>query len=199
MRPARSIRLGGLLVLSAGLLAAAGCDSTVRSVAQDRGGYSPAEFRYASENKDLLVEIEGNPFGRDAAALRPMVEAAMQPRHWGFDRPFTPRTRPSLSPGPSANLDYRIAVVFDGPALEAPALMCERPKAPSVASKESPIRARMAFCRQDQLLSTSYGTLDEASGPEDRRFLSMISRLTRELFPQRDFRDGDAFERRPVT
>jgi hypothetical protein len=186
-----------LAALASGVLAA-GCNSGVRSVAQDRGGYSPAEFRYATENKDLLVEISGNPFRRAEAELGAYVEAAMQPQYWGFDQAFTPRTRPTLNPGPSANLDYRIAVAFAGRALEEPALICaeEAPEAPAAA--QGPIRARMAFCHRGQLLSTSYGYLEAAEGPADERFLGLISRLTRELFPHREFRDGDQKERRRI-
>lgn len=183
----RSIaRAIGAAVIGIALLAA--CDMSVRAVQQDRGGYSPSEFRYAAQNKDLLVEIEGNPFSLPAEDVAARVEAAMQPMHWGFEQAFTPRTRLTRKPGTSANPDYHVAVAFAGRALDEPALMCQALLREPTPAQVTPIRARMAFCRRAQLLSTSYGEIEAATGLNDRRFLSLVSRLTRELFPQRDFR-----------
>jgi hypothetical protein len=185
----------GMAVAVAAIAFLVACDASFRGVQQDRGGYSPSEFRYAAQNKDLLVEIVGNPFSLSAEDVAARVEAAMQPGHWGFEQAFTPRTRLTRTPDNSANLDYHVAVVFAGAALDEPIRMCDAPTAEPASAQITTIRARMAFCRRAQLLSTSYGEIEAVAGPDDRRFLGLVSRLTRELFPQRDFRDGDPFGR----
>lgn len=190
------MRLGGALASLVALVALTSivaCSSGVYSVTQERA-YSPAEFRYAAQDKDLLTIIRGNPFETDDVLFRDAVLAAMQPANWGIDVAFTPRTRLTERPDESARTEYFVAVLFDGSDDEAME-MCRGDGAAS-RSDDAPGgeggNARMAFCRDGQVLSMTLAELDDGiTDPLDGRFQRLVARLTRELFPHRGYRDDD--------
>jgi hypothetical protein len=179
-----------LLVGAVGILVAA-CQPSHYATVQDQGAYSPSEFRYATANKDVRTIIRGNPFAVPEPAVEAVVLEAMQPVHWGFELAYTPRTHFTTEPDQSANLNYRIEVSFRPADVGAPSLICTGGNPDGVSAEPETVRARMAFCYREQLLSTTVGTLDGPRGLDDPRFAEMITRMTRDLFPHRDFRDGD--------
>ena len=80
------------------------CQPAVYSLTQDRA-YSPSEFKYAAEGKDLNTVVTGNPFDIPDGAFKAMVLEAMQPAHGAFELARTPRTQFSSEPDESAKLD----------------------------------------------------------------------------------------------
>ena len=50
---------------------------------------------------------------------------------------------------------------------------------------------RMAFCRGGQILSMTVAEFDGITDPLDGRFQRLVTRLTRDLFPHRDYRGDD--------
>ena len=190
------MRLGGALkhlVALVALAALAACSPGIYSVTQERA-YSPAEFRYAAQDKDLLTVIRGNPFETEDALFRDAVLAAMLPENWGFDVALAPRTRLTEQPGVSARTEYFVAVLFDGSDDEAMD-MCRgigvASEGPSAADGEAG-NARRAFCRNGQVLSMTLAELDGITDPLDEPFRRLVARLTRELFPQRDYHGDDS-------
>ena len=184
---------GALMLMSAGGMLAA-CGTAHYAATQDRV-YSPSEFRYASANKDFRTVITGNPFVEPESALESVVVEAMQPRNWGFDQAQMPRTRFTTDPDESANLDYRVEVSFRAEDVATVTSLCAGQPVASREPEAGTIRARMAFCYRTQILSTTVGTLEEAKGLNDPRFRSLIIRMTRNLFPHRDFRERDTLRR----
>lgn len=183
--------VAGLLLLASvgGFLSA--CEPARYATTQDRI-YSPAEFRYASANKDFRTVISGNPFSAPDAQLESVVLEAMQPRNWGFDQAYTPRTRFTTRPNESANEDYRVEVSFLAEDVGNVTSLCAGQPGRAAAAEDGVIRARMAFCFQTQILSTTVGTLTDADGVRDPRFRRLIVGMTRDLFPHREFREGDS-------
>ncbi len=175
-------------------IALAACQPSHYAVTQDRA-YSPSEFHYATANKDVRTVIRGNPFDGPKDRLEAVILDAMQPVNWGFEGPYTPRTRFTTQPDGSANENYRIEVSFRRDDLAAPAAICAGGGGGDSSSPSTAIVARMAFCYQDRLLSTTVGHLDSPEGVYDPRFHRLIARMTRDLFPQRDFREGDVARR----
>ncbi len=171
------------------------CQPAVYSLTQGRA-YSPSEFKYAAEGKDLRTVVKGNPFDIPDGAFEAMVLEAMQPAHWAFELARTPRTRFTSEPDGSAKLDYRVEVDFLAGALVAPGEMCERAEAPAQAAHDGRVQARMVFCYRDQLLSTSVGGLTDVAVADDPRLLRMVARMTRDLFPHRDYRRSSLSEQR---
>ena len=80
--------------------------------------------------------------------------------------------------------------------LAAPGEMCERAEAPAQAADDGRVRARMVFCYREQLLSTSVGVLTDVAVADDPRLLRMVARMTRDLFPHRDYRRSSLSEQR---
>jgi len=172
----------------AGVLAA--CQPTHYAVTQDRA-YSPAEFRFASANKDFRTVISGNPFMAPDSDLESVVIDAMQPRNWGFEQAYTPRTHFTTRPDDSANQDYRVEVSFRAEDVATVTSLCAGQPDATASGQQGMIRARMAFCYRTQMLSTTVGALAEPSGLDDPRFRRLIVRMTRDLFPHREFRKKD--------
>jgi hypothetical protein len=60
------------------------------------------------------------------------------------------------------------------------------------AAEAELVEARMAFCRGGQVLSMTQSEIEAGTDPLEGRFQTMLTRLTRELFPHRDSHGDDA-------
>ncbi len=181
---------GRIALLLLPLLFAA-CGPEVYSITQERA-YTPSEFRYASAAKELKAVILGNPFENTETPIEQAVLAAMQPDQWGFDVALAPRPRITTDPGDGARSEYRVVVAFNAEDSIEPARLCDGTFVSGPAVRGDEIEARMAFCRDDRLLSMSHGSVSGVTDPRDERFLRMIAMMTRGLFPHRGFR-GSSF------
>lgn len=188
------MRYLALFALAICLTACAG-EPKVYAVIQERA-YTPSEFRFASQHKVIPTIISGNPFPMPDRQVHGDILAAMQPANWWFSQAFTPRTRFSDAPADRDTSLYRVYVSIDDSETADPETYC-MPSA-GATPKKTPgnrITARMAFCRDRMLLSTSHGTVDDIDGSTHPRFQAMMTRMTMALFPQRKD-DGDC---RPLT
>lgn len=181
------MRYVAILIL---LLSASGCagEPDVYAVIQDRT-YTPSEFRFASQHKDFPTVIAGNPFPQTTRQVHDNVLLAMQPVNWWFSEAFTPRTRFTDTPsdGPSP---YRVNVLLNPKNDTDPTRYCTKlSAADAIGVNSGKVSARMAFCRDGTLLSTSRGVVEKVEDSTDPRFRRMITRMTMALFPQR--RDND--------
>lgn len=182
-------------------LATGGCatDADVYSIVQDRS-YSPSEFRHAAANKAVRTVIAGNPFLETSDRnAHDAVLAAMQPVNWYQPLPFTPDAYFTDAPKGKHNARYHVVVALNPDDTkkewaQAPCAIDAQP--PTVGPKED-YTVRMIFCRDQAPLTISHATLSGKTAPDDRRFRSMITRATMELFPQRrDDRDCFGARRR---
>jgi hypothetical protein len=166
--PFRTVVVVGAFVLG-------GCSSD-RVVVEDINPlYSSSEFFAAADGRDLRTTIQGNPFG--TPAFDRAVTAIMT------STPVGPKTRFTTNPGPSANRDYSVTLVFNpSPDLLAVDL-CNAQSIPTAAAKR-PIVARAAFCAAGGEASAVSGYLDQATGPEDPKFADLIRDMTLRLFPR---------------
>jgi len=167
-----TIRLRNVVVISA--LVASGC-SGPRVVVEDVNPlYSRPEFFAAADGRDLRTIVLGNPFGVstfDGAVTDIMTST-----------PVGPKTRFTTTPGPSANRDYSVAIAFN-PSPDVLAVnLCNVQSLPTAAAQR-PIVVRAAFCAGGGEASAVSGYLDQATGPEDPKFVGLIRNLTQQLFP----------------
>ena len=162
-------------VVVAGVFIVGGCSSD-RVVVEDINPlYSSAEFFAAADGRDLRTAVLGNPFGT------PGFDQAVTALMTGT--PVGPKTRFTTTPGPSANRDYSVTVVFN-PSPDILAVdLCNVPSLPTAATKR-PIVARAAFCAAGGEASAVSGYLDQATGPEDPKFADLIRDMTLQLFPR---------------
>jgi hypothetical protein len=167
-----TIRLRDAFVISA--LVASGCSGN-RVVVEDVNPlYSRAEFFAAADGRDLRTIVLGNPFG--VSTFDGAVTGIMT------STPVGPKTRFTTTPGPSANRDYSVAVAFN-PSPDVLAVnLCNVQSLPTAAAQR-PIVVRAAFCAGGGEASAVSGYLDQATGPEDPKFVGLIRNLTLQLFP----------------
>ena len=162
-------------VVAAGIFILSGCSSD-RVVVEDINPlYSSAEFFAAADGRDLRTTVLGNPFG--TPGFDQAVTAIMT------STPVGPKTRFTTTPGPSANRDYSVTVVFN-PSPDILAVdLCNVQSLPTAATKR-PIVARAAFCAAGGEASAVSGYLDQATGPADPKFTALIRDMTLQLFPR---------------
>ena len=162
-------------VVVAGIFVLGGCSSD-RVVVEDINPlYSSAEFFAAADGRDLRTTVLGNPFGT------PGFDQAVTALMTGT--PVGPKTRFTTTPGPSANRDYSVTVVFN-PSPDILAVdLCNTKSLPTAATKR-PIVARAAFCAAGGEASAVSGYLDQATGPSDPKFTALIRDMTLRLFPR---------------
>ncbi|AWK89892.1 hypothetical protein [Azospirillum thermophilum] len=166
-----------LILLCIAGAALAGCGAG-RVIARDpTPAYSPAEASYAASGRDLRVTVQGDPFGGDRQRLTAAVVQALQGTIMGVATNFT------ATPGPTARRDYGVAVVFNPTTPVLGSEICGGVPVPTAPpSPGAPMRVEAAFCRGGALTS-SFGTLEGATGPDDPDFRGFIASLGRSLFP----------------
>ena len=173
------------VILLMGISALLGCQSSIYSLTQ-RSLYSPGEFRYAAADKRLHTVLWGNPSNQPDAVFTHRVLTLMQQVNASFEvalvRPTTFASEGGDRP------EYQVVVVFNPRHDTTAQALCTATIAAPVLRSDNRIEARMVFCRQAQVLSTSYAVIDALNGSDDPRFEWMIHSLTRELFPQRESR-----------
>jgi len=170
----------------AGCIFLGACGADVYSVTQERA-YSPAEFRHAA-SREIATVVHGNPFQQPDTDVRGAVLDAMQATRWSHDVALVrPAKFIAVAPGTVAP-DCWIAVYLVGGQEVRPEALCTPVAATGGRVSAGDLAARMAFCRGTQVLSTSVGSAGGINGPDDRRFGQMISSMTRELFPHREYR-----------
>lgn len=159
---------------AAALLALAAC-SGPRIVRSDLGMmYSTGELFAAADGRDLRTVVQGNPFG--APGFEQWVTEIMTGTYVG------PRTRFTTTPGPTENRNYFVSVVFNAQPEVNPFNLCDR-KTWTTAPAKRPIVVRAAFCILGREQSAVAGYLDQATGPDDPQFVSLVRNLTIQLFP----------------
>jgi len=156
------------------LLALAAC-SGPRIVRSDLGiMYSTGELFAAADGRDFRTVVQGNPFG--APGFDQWVTQIMTGTYVG------PRTRFTTTPGPTENRNYFVSVVFNAQPAVNPFDLCDR-KTWTTAPAMRPIVVRAAFCILGREQSAVTGYLDQATGPDDPAFVTLIRQMTLELFP----------------
>ncbi|MEX2617880.1 MAG: hypothetical protein WD767_17460 [Alphaproteobacteria bacterium] len=127
------------------------------------------------------------------------ILVAMQPENWWFSEAFTPRTRFTEVPADGDISSYRVNVSLNPSDSMDPASYCLPPaETPPKETSTRSVTARMAFCRDTLLLSTSHGAVKNIDGSTHPRFREMITRMTMALFPQREHdNDCGPLKRRP--
>lgn len=156
------------------ILALAACSGD-RVVVSDIGlRYSRAELGRAADGRDLRTVVQGNPFG--APGFAEAVAGIMTRTGIGV------RTRFATAPGPTALPDYFVSVVVNPQPDANPFDLCRQ--APfTTAPAKRPIVVRAAFCITGGEATAVTGYLDDATGPDDPGFVSLVQNLTLRLFP----------------
>lgn len=168
-----------LIVLALAAPALAGCGLS-RVVSSERSSaYTPMAALYAFSDRDAKVEIIGNPFGGDSAALAEAVTAAMRGRASGLNTRFT------TMPNETARTNYRLAFVFNPVGYGSQGRVCRQPLAvePPQAGPPYKLYVEAAFCDGDGDFTAARGWLDAATGLADPNLRHLIGDLTHSLFP----------------
>ena len=183
------MRMQFLIIATLSPLLAGACQPEVYSVTQDRL-YSPSEFRFAAGAKEVFTNIRGNPFGSPDGQFEALVLGAMQRGVQHIDTALVRRPTFTTRRERAARPDYRITLVLNPKEGVGAAEVCSAPDGVAIAPGGGGLRARMVFCRDGRVLSTSFGAITGVDDPADPGFRRMIAHMTRELFPHRAFRDG---------
>ncbi|MGE0164029.1 MAG: hypothetical protein AB7S71_12930 [Dongiaceae bacterium] len=169
------------------LLALAGCAGTgVIDYVRLEPGYRPQQFAYAAGGRDLRTEIQGNPFAMPQAEFDAAVTAAMQGAHFG------PATNLTTTPGETARPDYRVRLLFNGPAAGSGALLCGgAPATIAPAAENGNVRLLAAFCNGADPLSYLTAHAGGIQGVQDPAFRDFMRQVTTNLFPPQNRQEQD--------
>jgi len=172
------------VALAAGLLA--GCSLPRTAPNTERGHYLAEIYRYGAGDRDLALEVRGNPF---AAADKPALDAAVEKAAANAGI-LQPPTRPRLAPDATAMPNYRMIVQFSrGGILDAQDLCDGRPDAKGNAQGEGEVSVVMAFCVSGRADSQASGWFTP-TGVTDPALTEIIRRMEVELFRPDDGLQG---------
>jgi hypothetical protein len=178
---------GSTAVTALGLLALAGCAGVgVIDYVQVKPSYRPQRFAYAAGGRDLMTDIQGNPFAMLQEEFNAAVTDAMQRAHFG------PATNFTTAPGETARLNYRVRLLFNGPAASTGAIVCGgEPAAIAPSPDGGNVRLLAAFCNGERPLSyltAHVGGIQDAHDPAFRDFMRQV---TINLFPPQNRLEQD--------
>lgn len=182
---------------AAGLLAACAGAGVTHS-AYWSSFYAPNEAAAAFSSKVMPVTVRGNPFDRDPAALRDAVVDAMRATYSGRSAGF------KASPGGTPD-GYHMVARFDPERTQSRLDICDLrgggnydpdagtysgrydggDAARAVASASGRVAMQLAFCFDDEVVSTVSG-YTAASGPDDPAIRQLIGGMWYDLLPPRD-------------
>ena len=166
----------------AGVLAA--CAAPITTPPQVNS-YSPSLLSYVAKRGGMRTEIYGNPFGADQAqvnqaVLRSLEEGSRGPHFPFYDNP----------PADFKQTAYHVVVAFgsDGPQGYR---LCTGPSGGAPTNDGGTVRVSAAFCSGEKVVTSVSGRVQNATGPEDPAFRSLMRQVALALFPSRDLqRDG---------
>lgn len=176
-------------VLALAALALAGCDTlAVRTTGEPTPLFRVEDPEYAGKDRDFRVVVLddgatlGGHDGLQAAAIAGLQDNVR------FATRFTaaPQTH---------NPDFKLVLIFN-PAtnVKATDLCREPPVAPRFAAAGADMHVQGVFCRLNDVLTESEGYSSGIKSVGEPRFKALMSAFTRQLFPSRDLRLGEAPE-----
>lgn len=180
-----SSRLVGSAVLVVVTAVAAGCDGS-GLIHHDQLYLSPhydARVPAAVGDRDLLVEVQGNPFGTDPTAFAQAVTDAMQ------GHTEVPPPHFTTTPGESWSRHYRVVIAFNPTEVVGQDELCARTVATAPGGDRLAVHG--AFCEGRRALSSAVNGAEAVAGVQAPAFQDMMAALTRDLFPleNRETRD----------
>ena len=175
--------LTGALVAGAALAVGA-CTPGVSTVGQQHPPFRTAHSNYALNDRDAFVIIQGGGYGVDQATFRQAVIDKMQSARGGRNTRFT------MNPVNNYNSDYKVVMLFNGPASAQADELCRRPdqyaSVTPMAGPETHVLA--AFCQYDSALTEVNGRAAGVTNVNDARFASLVRQTVSDLFPSGDDR-----------
>ena len=185
--PAQSLSFVFLLVLG-------GCAGGVSTVASTSSLYSFGEFVLASDGRDTIVVVRGNPFGIDQKAFEKAVTDAMQGQNSG------PRTNFTTAPTENAKKEFRVVILFNGSQTVLADNLCKAPEKYGSRNGAKGLHLTAAYCWEDESLTEVDGWAGAVAGADSPVFASLLAQTTLDLFPTRnedDLHDDDDRDRKP--
>lgn len=159
----------------------AGCDVAYEPALSDYAvmpAYSAAVVERAVLNRDLKVEVYGNPFNISPIAFAGQVAAQM-------NQTSVVQTHFTTHPGDSALPPYRVVWDFAPPRTSiAPNAVCKvQHTDPEKIGGGPPIDAYAAFCEGDAALTSGRVKLYYTETQNSIQFMTLVASMTAKLFP----------------
>jgi hypothetical protein len=126
----------------------------------------------------MLVKIQGHPFPAPEGQTEDAVLDAMrQAMSWAA----TPRL--TSDPAAAKIPSMIVVMTFNGGDIDANA-RCAGDSRGGEPQPEGAVQVRASFCGSGTPLSSTSGRIKNSTGTGDPRFAALISRVTRDLFPE---------------
>ena len=166
-----------------------GCAGGVSTVANTNALYDFGEFVLASDGRDTIVVVRGNPFGMDQKAFEKAVTDAMQGQNSG------PRTNFTTGPTENAKKEFKVVILFNGSQTVLADNLCKAPEKYGSRNGAKGLHVTAAYCWEDESLTEVDGWAGAVSGADSPVFASLIGQTTLELFPTTNENDDDDDDR----
>ena len=176
------------------LLVLGGCAGAVSTVASTSPLYSFGAFVLASDGRDTIVVVRGNPFEMDQKAFEKAVTDAMQGQNSG------PRTNFTTGPTENTKKEFRVVILFNGSQTVLADNLCKAPEKYGSQKDAKGLHVTATYCWEDESLTEVDGWAGAVAGVDSPVFASLLAQTTLDLFPTRnedDLHDDDDRDRKP--
>lgn len=143
-------------------------------------GYTPTILSYAAGHGGILVQVAGNPFDVPKEDLDRAIARVMAVSHFGPQVPFV-TTRPEGFVSP-----YRVILLFDNQRGYTTVKLCGGDPDAFEPAWDGKLRVHAALCANEKPLTSVFGDIPGADGPNDPLFQKLIGQITHGLFPPFD-------------
>ena len=170
-----------------------GCASGASTVASTSPLYDFGEFVLASDGRDTIVIVRGNPFGIDQKAFDKAVTDAMQGQNSG------PRTNFTTEPTENTKKEFRVVILFNGSQAVLADNLCKAPEKYGSQKGAKGLHVTATYCWEDESVSEVDGWAGAVASADSPVFARLIGQTTLELFPvTNDFDEDDGDRERNV-
>jgi hypothetical protein len=164
------------------------CDTlAVRVTGEPTPLFRVEDPEYAGKGRDFRVVVldDGATLGGHGGLQTAAIAGLQDNARFTTQFTATPQTH---------NPDFKIVLIFNPAANVKATELCREPPAPPRFAASGDIHVQGVFCRLNDVLTESEGYADGIKSAGDPRFKALMSAFTRQLFPSRDLRLGDAPE-----
>ena len=163
---------------------------------EDEKGFAGVWMDYTQSRRNVITEIQGNPFGMDQDVFNLVTAQVLTAQQPGPRMLFQPTVFDQDLPGQAPREQYRFVIVFNPASTLSGQELCAGANVSTTASTDGRLAVVTAFCRNQEFLSGAMSKIGNVASVRDRGFSRAISHVLSGMFQKKpgNMAKGDNYD-----